>query len=139
MLFRPTASASRAVLRSFNAASQRSHIVARPSTRSQLCTLTRRPQAAAASKPLALQLLRARYADTRGPVDTTDKKREEKNQAKILEADPETVSASSSIHPVFGEARVEQSGENETDMLAGVKSDMVGHEPCSHSREDAAS
>lgn len=79
------------------------------------------------TNPTALQMIR-QATDNRGPMDTIDTKREAKIGEKKLQADPSTVSTTSSIHPVMGEARSEESGEKETDMMAGVKHDMVRKE-----------
>ena len=43
-----------------------------------------------------------------------------------IEPHPEEVSASSTLHQVFGEKGIEESEEKDEDMLAGVKADFVG-------------
>jgi hypothetical protein len=83
---------------------------------SQLCTIARRPQVLAAAKPLALQLAGVRYA-------TTDKKDIPAILKEKLPVDS-GVSTDSTIHPVFGEVGGAAEPEHETDMMAGVKSDM---------------
>ena len=124
-MFRPTT--LRSVARSVNAASQPALRVQgsalRPQVRSQLCTLSRRPQAVAFTKPLALQLMRA-ASDSRGPVDKIDTAAEKAIGQKHLKSDP-SVSTTSSTHPIMGEVGLQESGERETEMLAGVKQDMV--------------
>lgn len=129
-MFRPTA--SRSLFRSLNAASHQSIRAqipaARPQLRSQLCTLSKRPQSLAMTNPTALQMIR-QATDNRGPMDTIDTKRESRIGEKKLQADPSTVSTTSSTHPIMGEARSEESGERDADMMAGVKHDMVRKEP----------
>lgn len=118
--------ATRSLLRSLNAQPtlRTTQTAFRPQLRSQLCTLsTRRPQALTVGKPLALQLMRAQ--STRGPMDTIDKKEEQSIGQQKLEVDPAHVSTTSSIHPVLGEVGSEGSGERDTEMLKGVKADMV--------------
>ena len=96
---------------------------------SKLCTLSKsRPQAA--SKPLTLAL--ARYASQQAPMDKINTKHEAEVAKHKLQADPETVSSTSSTHPVFGEVGMEESGERDADMMAGVKQDMVTYEPLSN-------
>ncbi|EME45509.1 hypothetical protein DOTSEDRAFT_71275 [Dothistroma septosporum NZE10] len=115
--------ATRSLLRSLNtqATLRTSSPAFRPQLKSQLCTAAKRPQNFAMKKPLALQLMRAKYATA--PMDTIDKKVEEKIGAKKLPSDPETVSLTSSTHPVNSEIGV-QEAEKDTDMMAGVKADM---------------
>jgi hypothetical protein len=58
----------------------------------------------------------------------TDKQREaEKKYAQEkLRVSPETVSATSSTHTMFGEVGVEENKENkDVDMMAGMKHDVV--------------
>lgn len=120
--------ATRSLLRTLNAQPtlRTTQSAFRPQLRSQLCTLSsRRPQALAVGKPLALQLMRAQASSTRGPMDTIDRKHEQSIAKQKLEIDPEHVSSTSSIHPVLGEVKSEETGERETEMLAGVKSDLV--------------
>ncbi|CZT15026.1 related to MNN4-regulates the mannosylphosphorylation [Ramularia collo-cygni] len=114
--------ASRTLLRSLNASPK---LTAAPVFRqrtSQLCTLTaRRPTALTAlARPLAMQL---RLSSTKGPMDTIDKKTEDALAKKKLPVDPEAVSTSSSVHPVFGEVTGEEKSDD-TDMMAGVRSDL---------------
>lgn len=82
--------------------------------------------AIAAHKPLATAL--QRYASTHpGPgtaFDHIDQKREEKIAKTEIPVDPEAVSTDSSVRHVFTEEGVEEP-EKETDMLAGVKQDLV--------------
>lgn len=84
--------------------------------------------AVAAHKPTATALIR--YASTHpgNAFDHIDKKREEKIAKTEIEPEPDAVSIDSSVRHVFsgegGEKGVEE-GEKETDMLAGVKQDLV--------------
>ncbi|KAF2207053.1 hypothetical protein CERZMDRAFT_63053 [Cercospora zeae-maydis SCOH1-5] len=122
--------ASRTILRSFNAAAQpafRADINARlhATITSQLCTLARRPQAAAAVKPLALQLARGAASKDGPPMDKIDTKHEKELAKHVLEADPERVSMDSSVHPVFGEVGTAPASKHEEDkMLSGVNQDI---------------
>ena len=59
-----------------------------------------------------------------GPFDRPDREHEEKLQQQKLEAHPEEVSTTSSVHQVFHEQGVEDQ-ERDEDMLAGVKADFV--------------
>ncbi|KXT08558.1 hypothetical protein AC579_3728 [Pseudocercospora musae] len=126
-MFRP--GASRTALRSLNASFQptfravnspmRSHF------KSQLCTVARRPQASALAKPLASEMLVARFADERKPgqYDAVDSKHEAAIRGNTITPHPELVSTASSTHPVRGEIGA-QEVEKDTDMMAGVRSDM---------------
>ena len=67
-----------------------------------------------------------RYA---GPFDHVDKKHEDVVEHEKLEAHPDQVSTTSSVHQIFHEQGVEDK-EKDEDMLAGVWSDWVGH--CCH-------
>lgn len=80
--------------------------------------------AIALHKPIATAL--QRYASTHPGTafDHIDKKKEEKIAKSEIEADPDAVSIDSSVRHVFGEEGVEER-EKETDMLAGVKQDLV--------------
>ena len=81
-------------------------------------------------KPLSTSLQRCA-----GPYDSIDRKHEEAVEHEKLQPNPEEVSTTSSVHEIFHEKGVEQP-ERDEDMLAGVKSDWVGHlrvhgeEPC---------
>lgn len=130
-MFRP--SAARSVVRALNASQPAFRRNTTP-FRSQLCTLSRRPQNVA-TKPLALQLLRTSFSDKRGPMDTIDTKAEKEIGTHKLPVDP-NVSSATSIHPVLGEVGLQESGEKETEMLSGVKSDMVGNRG-DHTRKEA--
>ncbi|GAB7347667.1 hypothetical protein MBLNU459_g4531t1 [Dothideomycetes sp. NU459] len=86
----------------------------------RLSTLSRsRPQAL--SRPVTLAL--ARYATK--PMDNIDVKHEAQLAKEKLQADPEHVSASSSVHPVFGEVGLKEDQEKDADMMAGVKQDLA--------------
>jgi len=58
-------------------------------------------------------------------MDNIDVKNEEKFAKEKLEAHPDVVSATSSTHPVFGEVGMREDQEKDTDMMAGVKQDLV--------------
>ena len=74
-------------------------------------------------KPFSTSL--QRYSTHPGnPYDKIDKKHEEAVEHEIIEAHPEEVTASSSVHQVFQEKGVEEAEQDE-DMLAGVKADFV--------------
>ena len=134
IMFRPTSSAaaSRALWRSLNSAAHsplhRASGPVRQHLRSQLCTLSQRPRGPAMVKPLVSQTLQfgRRQATTgnRGPVDNIDKKYEEHIQQQKLHPDPASVSSTSTTNPVF-ESGGGQSAERDTEMLAGVKHDLV--------------
>lgn len=88
---------------------------------SKLCTMSKsRPLAV--TKPLNMALARHQ---SRGAVDNIDPKAEQELAAKKLEPTPETVSTTSSTHPVFGEVGLKESGERDADMMAGIKADLV--------------
>ena len=80
--------------------------------------------ALAPHKPVATAL--QRYASTHPGTafDHIDQKREDKIAKTEIPADPEAVSTDSSVRHVFSEEGVEEP-EKETDMLAGVKQDLV--------------
>ena len=125
--------ASRSILRSLNTASNPTFKVTsspiRQQLRSQLCTVSRRPQLAAVAKPLApktLALTRWASGDERPTVHSIDKGREEKIQEKKIQPTPETVSTTSSQVPTSGAAPVgAESAEPEPQMMAGIKADLV--------------
>lgn len=56
-------------------------------------------------------------------MDTINKAEEEALAKKKLPVEPEAVSTASSVHPVFGEVTGEEK-KDDTDMMAGVRSDM---------------
>lgn len=75
-------------------------------------------------KPFSTSL--QRYSTHPGnPYDKIDTKHEEVVEHEKIEAHPEEVSALSSVHQVFQEKGVEEEQQDE-DMLAGVKADLVG-------------
>lgn len=67
--------------------------------------------------PMAMQL---RLAST---VDKINKAEEEALAKKQLPVEPDAVSTSSSVHPVFGEVGGEAKPDD-TDMMAGMRSDL---------------
>ena len=74
----------------------------------------------AAYKPLSTSLVRRA-----GPYDKIDKKHEEKVEQEKIVPHPDQVSTTSSVHQVFHEQGVPDPDED-VDMLADVKSDLVG-------------
>lgn len=75
-----------------------------------------------ATKPISTAFIR--YQTTSPPFDKVDRKHEEKVSHEKLQATPETVSATSSVHPVLGEVATPEE-EPDTDMMQGIRSDMV--------------
>lgn len=122
--------ASRGILRSLNTASKpqfqvTSSLVSQQS-RSQLCTISRRPQLASAAKPLALQTLAAsKRWQTKGPMDTIDKKHEQEVGQQTIPVTPGSVSATSSM--VAATDPPSRGDEKDPEMLAGIKADLVWH------------
>lgn len=98
----------------------------------QLARFTSKPlgkQTSVFAKPLALQayrpntaLIRSYASATSGTTRQPDK--ENAYRHETLAAAPGAVSASSTIHPVFSEVG-SQSKEDETDMMAGIRHDVV--------------
>ncbi|KAL9095762.1 MAG: hypothetical protein Q9165_002194 [Trypethelium subeluteriae] len=87
---------------------------------SNLATLcNRRPLTAA--RPFTAAFIR--YQSTSQPLDKVDRKHEAQVGNEKLQATPETVSATSSVHPVLGEVATPEQ-EPDTDMMAGIRSDM---------------
>lgn len=84
----------------------------------------RAPIALVSYKPFSSTSLQRYAAHPGGPFDQIDKKHEEAVENEKIEAHPEEVSSSSTVHQVFSEKGVEEE-EEDTDMLAGVKSDLV--------------
>lgn len=80
----------------------------------------------AAMKPWSAATIRGAANSSGPPMDKIDKKAEQKIGEKALPVEPELVSTASSVHPVLGEVGMKESGEREADMMAGVKSDIVG-------------
>lgn len=102
--------------------------LARASTRRQraahiIGAPNRAPIALVPYKPFSTSLQRY-AAHPGGPFDQIDKKHEEAVEHEKIKAHPEEVSSSSTLHQVFSEKGVEEE-EEDTDMLAGVKSDLV--------------
>lgn len=62
---------------------------------------------------------------SRRNVTKEQKQAEDKYAHEKLKPTPETVSTTSSIHPIFEEQGV-KTPEKDIDMMAGVKSDIVG-------------
>ena len=71
------------------------------------------------SKPFSASL--QRYAST---YDKIDKKHEDRVEHEKIQAHPEQVSSTSTVHQVFHEQGIEEP-EKDEDMLAGVWSDWV--------------
>lgn len=94
---------------------------------SRLCTLSsKRPQVyAIALQKLNTTYLRQSYADKKVEVvDHINAKAEDEAHKHRMAKDPEHVSSTSSIHPVFSEIGT-PNPEPDTDMMAGVKADLV--------------
>ena len=111
--------APRNLFRSLNASS-------RPTQhfRSQLCTLSRRPQLSAATTPKTLALVR--WASERKPIDNIDHKHEDALHDKTLRPTPDSVSSSSTTSAIFEEnPRSGHSADADPKMMAGVNSDLV--------------
>lgn len=66
--------------------------------------------------------MRRHYATK--PIDQIDLKHEKDISGRKITPHPELVSSGSSTHPVFGEIGKPQE-EHDTDMMAGVRGDMV--------------
>lgn len=60
-----------------------------------------------------------------GPISRIDSKHEKEVGAQRISPHPDQVSADSSVHPIFGEVGGAAEPEHDTDMMAGVRSDMV--------------
>ena len=90
--------------------------------------------ALAARKPSATALQRFASTHPGTAFDHIDKKREDKLGKSEIEADPDAVSIDSSVRHVFREEGVEER-EKETDMLAGVKQDLVSTSKGCHDRD----
>lgn len=80
------------------------------------------PTALAPFKPVSRVLQRS--ASTGPPYDHIDKKKEEGVAKTTIEPHPEEVSVDSTVRHVMREEGVEEQ-ERDTDMLAGVKADLV--------------
>ena len=97
-----------------------SHSSARSASFSRRSTL-----ALTSHKPITFSLQRYATTTTGPPFDHIDKKTEEEIAGEELEPRPEEVSTDSSVRHITREEGVEEQ-ERDTDMLAGVKSDLVG-------------
>lgn len=125
--------ASRSVLRSLNAATQPAlktqSSPLRQQLRSQLCTISYRPQAAPAAKalvPKGLVWVRGATTSTREPVDKINMEQEEAIQKRKLPTSPETVSQDSTIMPMTGGVPGDDGAhEQDPEMMSGIKSDLV--------------
>lgn len=131
--------ASRSIFRSLNAATnpalRATSSPIRQQLRSQLCTVSHRPQPLSNAKPLAFQTVslvrRQSGHGDRKPVDEINAQMETELGKEHLESHPETVSASSSTHPLMSEIGAGPSttkkggSEDETEMLGGIKTDLV--------------
>ena len=122
--------ASRSILRSLNTSPIVTTALGRQQLRSQLCTVARRPVAAATLNPLAsktLGLARWQSRDERPTVNKIDTKREDEIRHKELKPTPETVSASSTFSETsmsVGATTVD-SEEAEPQMMKGIYGDLV--------------
>ncbi|KAL9128312.1 MAG: hypothetical protein Q9217_002990 [Psora testacea] len=93
------------------------------------------PRISEPRKPMTLALanhqprnisLQRYQSTTASPYDHIDKKHEDAAAREKIEPQPEAVSSTSSVHQVFHEQGVEDP-EQEADVLAGVKEDLVGN------------
>lgn len=88
----------------------------------------------ASKRPRTAQLARItpiRSTLSRRNLTEDQKKAEDRYAHEKIVATPETVSTTSSIHPILSEQGVENP-QNEVDMMAGVKSDIVSSALCSN-------
>ncbi|THX58395.1 hypothetical protein D6D06_02991 [Aureobasidium pullulans] len=89
---------------------------------SKLCALSQVTRPLAVGKPMTLAM--ARYATQPSAMDKINKEVESKLGEQKLKADPDTVSTTSSTHPVFGEVGMAEDPHKDADMMAGVKNDL---------------
>lgn len=75
------------------------------------------------AKPLATSATRF-YTRTHVLQDKIDVKHEKEVAKHKISPHPELVSSGSSSHPVFGEVGAQEQPDD-TDMMAGIRSDMV--------------
>lgn len=93
-------------------------------------------------KPLALSVYRRNLSLTHrhasavaaAPGTTRDTELEARLQKQLINATPELVSTSSSVHPVLEEVGTEQK-EDDTDMMAGLRHDVVRPDICASRRQ----
>ncbi|KAF2488475.1 hypothetical protein BU16DRAFT_553903 [Lophium mytilinum] len=91
---------------------------------SQMCTISsKRPQSLALTQLRPLQAAIFQRSVTNTPWDKIDKKHEEKLAHQELKPTPETVSATSSTHPILHEIATPDP-ERDVDMMAGIKGDL---------------
>ena len=127
---RPAVSLTRTSIRNFKPPTLSRAFVNAPQRRLQKPQLSKwqhqRPHSLAISayRPFSTSLLRLQ--DVSKPI--SERKFEEQHEHEKLEADPEIVSSTSSIHPVFGEVG-EPKEEKEEDMMGEIKSDLVSLPP----------
>lgn len=108
---------------SLNAPSQKVQLVSR------LCTLSsKRPQLLALAPFAPTTTALVRHQTTQTIPGKVDKKAESEAARAKLEETPEIVSARSSTHPLFSEVGQEDP-DKDTDMMAGIKSDLVRRPP----------
>lgn len=122
------AGVSRSALRSLSTpqqpASRAANAAIRQQYTSKLCTAARRPQVLNSAKPLAVRAYA--IADKRQGLEHPNKKVESEVSKSELVPDPDAVSVDSSTRPMLSEVGTgEGKQEHDTDMMAGVKSDMV--------------
>lgn len=81
----------------------------------------KRPQLSATAqlRPAPTAILRRTLADK------IDREAEKKYAKEKLEPTPETVSTTSSIHPILGEVGGVPDSAGDVDMMAGIKGDVV--------------
>ncbi|KAF2812092.1 uncharacterized protein BDZ99DRAFT_496610 [Mytilinidion resinicola] len=91
---------------------------------SRMCTISsKRPQSLALAQLKPLQAAIFQRSVTNTPWDKIDKKHEEKLAHQEIKPTPETVSATSSTHPILHEIATPDP-ERDVDMMAGIKGDL---------------
>lgn len=94
----------------------------RQQLRSQLCT---RPTLRNAPRSVALVRFATTGTGDRRPMDEINSREETELGKQRLEAHPELVSATSSTHAINSELGQPPKEEAETEMLGGIKQDLV--------------
>jgi hypothetical protein len=86
----------------------------------------KRPRTAAPTTFHSAAITLLRYATTaRPPVDKIDREAERRNLEKKLEPQPDAVTGTSSVRLIFAEGQAKKADEDDTDILRGIKSDIV--------------
>ncbi|KAH9840420.1 Protein of unknown function (DUF3429) [Teratosphaeria destructans] len=119
--------ALRSLFRTLAASSTATKAPLQQQLRSQLCTLSARRASPAAPKTLSLV---RRYAEERKFVDQIDQKAEDALKGASIKPHPELVSTTSSVRPGLSSTELDDASrghrdDDQTEMLAGVKGDLV--------------